>query len=323
VADNEQIYIVYIPLYIMIYDWAEIYCKAGDGGEGDTSSIMLSARRVVGGGGDGGKGGDVIIQVSPHLYDLNKFVINKKFIAQNGQRGKRNNKKGAQATNCMVNVPQGTLVFDRDGNFIVDMAGSTKEFLLLHGGQGGKGNYKKLYNLPAQTGQEQEILLDYRVVNDVAVIGFPNSGKTSLVNALTGKSFKVADYPFTTTAPAWAKAQGGASSFVILDTPPLKENSNERGLNKFLKHLFRSKIILLISANVNAYEEEFNILKQEIKALDGEPLANKKIFYLLSKVDTIDRSSLDLKKVIPVSTLNNTGIEELKRKIFKSLKQSV
>ncbi|MDD5583681.1 MAG: 50S ribosome-binding GTPase [Candidatus Omnitrophica bacterium] len=302
----------------MIYDWAQIYCKAGDGGEGDTSSIKLSARRVVGGGGDGGKGGDVILQVNPHLYDLNKFVFNKRFIASDGARGKRNNKKGAQAQNCIVNVPEGTLVFDGDENFIVDMSGEKKEFLLLYGGKGGRGNYKKVYSIPPEEGREQEIILDYRIVNDVAVIGFPNSGKTSLVNALTGKSFKVADYPFTTTAPAWAKAQYGSSSFVVMDTPPLKENSDERGLNKFLKHLYRTKIVLFISAAVNAYEKEFTILEREIKALDEELLTNKKIFYLLSKVDTIDERPT-IKNVIQISACTGSGIEELKKKIIKYL----
>ena len=161
--------------------------------------MSLSSRKVVGGGGDGGKGGDVILQINPHLYDLSKFKGNKKFIAKDGERGKEKNKKGKDAPALIVNVPCGTRVVEKD-QLIVDLINEGDEFLICHGGAGGKGNYKRDYNIPAQEGQAKEVVLDYRIPNDVAILGFPNSGKTSLFNILTGHNYKVAHYPFTTTS---------------------------------------------------------------------------------------------------------------------------
>ncbi|MDD5194183.1 MAG: 50S ribosome-binding GTPase [Candidatus Omnitrophica bacterium] len=304
----------------MIIDQAKIYCKGGNGGEGDCSKLTLSARRVIGGGGDGGGGGDVIIKVSPHLYDLNKFLINKKFIAACGERGKRNNRKGARGENLIVNVPQGTRILDLEGNLIVDLAQMAQEFLICRGGEGGRGNYKKEYSLPAQAGEERDCYLDYRIPNDVAILGFANNGKTSLLNKLTSKNFKVADYPFTTKACAWAQFESAYRKFVIMDMPPLKKNVKDAyAENNFIKHLYRSKIILFVSDNFSAFKEEFSSLKEQVSSLDEELLAGKKILYVLNKVDTIDKNTSDLKNIIPVSALNGAGIEELKEKIIKTL----
>ncbi|MFH1875684.1 MAG: GTPase [Candidatus Omnitrophota bacterium] len=332
----------------MIIDRVKIYVKAGDGGEGDLSSLTLSARRIIGGGGDGGDGGNVIIKVNPHLYDLNKFLVNKTFTATNGARGSRNNKKGKRGEDITVNVPEGTLVFDEAGNFIADVSGETQELLVCRGGRAGKGTYKKTYSLPAEAGEEHKLILDYRAPNDVAVLGMPNSGKTSLVNALTRHSFKVADYPFTTTSCAWAKATYAYKPFTVLDTPPLNEKTHSKGLNGFLKHLTRSSILLLVSENASRFQEEFAFLKKEIIAFDEETqslphvdegvqslpcagkgmrslphggeglLKGKKIFYLLSKVDTIEKGA-GAKNCLRVSAATGLGIETLKKKIVNAL----
>ncbi|MDP2923012.1 MAG: GTPase [Candidatus Omnitrophota bacterium] len=304
----------------MIIDEVKIYLKAGNGGEGSFSSMKLSPRRLVGGGGDGGKGANVIFKVSPHLSDLVKFNDNKKFIAQGGERGREYNKKGKNGVDLIVNVPAGTMVLDLEGSVIVDLIEENQEYLICQGGAGGKGNYKKLYSIPAEKGQEKEVILYYCVPNDVAIVGFANCGKTSLFNKFTGKSYKVAPYPFTTKACVWAPVSVDFKKFTVLDTPPLKkslENSDIK--HRFLRHLSRSKIILLLSEDLENYAQEFALLKKEISSFDPQLLEGKKLFYLLCKVDKIDKRELKIKGVIPISVEKDKGIEELKKKIIKTL----
>lgn len=306
----------------MIIDEVKVYFKAGSGGEGSFSSMKYSARRVIGGGGDGGRGADVILKVSPHLSDLIKFNERRRFIAQDGEKGKEYNKKGKHGEALFVYVPRGTQVVDTDGNLIVDLNEDNQEFLICRGGAGGKGNFKKLYSLPAQQGEEKEVILYYCIPNDVVIAGFANTGKTSLFNKLTGKSYAVADYPFTTKSCVWAPVEFDFVKFTIMDTPPVKKNIKNIYLeNSFLKHLFRSKIILFVSDNPNGCEEEFAALKKEISSFDKRLIRGKKIFYLLNKVDKMDKNTLDFKSVMPVSTLDDTGIEELKKKMLKALKE--
>jgi GTP-binding protein len=306
----------------MIIDEIKVYFKAGNGGEGSFSSMKYSARRVIGGGGDGGRGGDVIVKVSPHLSDLIKFNERKRFIAEDGEKGKEYNKKGSHGETLFVYVPKGTQIVDLDGNLIIDLNEDNQEYLICRGGAGGKGNFKKLYSLPAQKGEEKEAILYYCIPNDVAIAGFANNGKTSLFNKLTGKSYAVADYPFTTKSCVWAPVELDFIKFTIMDTPPVKKNIKNIYLeNSFLKHLFRSKIILLVSDNPDSCKEEYTALKKEISSFDKRLIHGKKIFYLLNKVDKIDKNKLNLKGVIAVSAIAGSNIEELKRKIVKTLKE--
>ncbi len=282
--------------------------------------LSLSHRKAIGGGGDGGRGGDVILKVTPHLYDLSKFKGNKKFIAQDGQRGRESNKKGKDAPALFVNVPFGTRVLDEDGQLITDLIAGEDEFLICRGGSGGKGNYKKEYTTPAHPGESKEVILDYRIPNDVAILGFANGGKTSLFNKLTGHDYKVADYPFTTTSCIWAKTEYEFKSCVVLDTAPFKrrKDSAQHIENKFLDHIFRSKIIILLSDVDNDFKQDFTDLKEEIALYDPLLLGGKKIFYLLNKVDKIDKKITD-RSLIPISAEKGTGLDKLKAKIFKSL----
>ncbi len=301
----------------MIVDEVKVYFKAGDGGEGGVCFIRFSDRRIIGGGGDGGKGGDIILKASEHLYDLHRFLINKNFIAEDGQRGGANNKKGKGGEDLVVEVPLGTMVKDLEGNVIVDLLTKEQTFLICRGGRAGKGNFKKRYSLAPQRGEKKELILDYRIPNDIAILGFPNSGKTSLFNKLTGKSFKVADYPFTTGSCAWAKFEG-YPNFTVLDTPPLKDNLKH---TEFLKHLWRAKVILLLSEEIFNYAEEFAILKKEILRFDAALLKQKKVFYLLTKVDKIDKLPPLAKGVLAISAKNNLGIAQLRKKIIQYLKR--
>ena len=301
----------------MIIDKVTIYLRSGKGGEGCSALTALSSRKVVASGGDGGKGGDVILKVSRHLYDLSKFKGSKKFIAADGERGRAKNQNGRDAEDLIVNVPSGTLVLS-DDKIIADLVGEGAEFLICKGGRGGKGNHKRDYTLPAQGFQEREVTLDYRIPNDVAILGFANSGKTSFFNALTGQERKVAEYAFTTTTCFWANSDHEFERFVVLDTPPFKKSKDSLPPeeNKFLRHIFRSKILLLLSDKASA-EDDFKSLEKEISLFDSFLLKTKKIFYLLSKIDTIDRKSK--RGFLKISVKKFETIEAVKGKISKSL----
>jgi len=303
----------------VIVDKVTVYLQSGKGGQGNFSFISLSSRKIIGGGGDGGRGGDVILKVNPHLYDLSKFKGNKKFIAEDGERGKEKNKKGKDAPCLIVNVPCGTRVIE-EGEVIVDLVKSLDEFLICRGGAGGRGNYKKDYTVPPQEGRACEVVLDYRIPNDVAILSFANSGKTSLFNILTSHNYKVADYPFTTTSCIWAKTEFEFKSCVILDTPPLrrKKAPAEHRENTFLRHIFRSKIIILLSDNFSNFRRDFADLEKEISLYEHSLLKKKKIFYLLNKIDKIDKQ-IKMKGIIPISAKEGIGIDRLKAKIFNSL----
>ena len=302
----------------MIIDKATIYIRSGKGGEPSSAVKNLSSRKTMGNGGDGGKGGDVVLAVSPHLYDLNKFKGNKKFIASSGERGAGGNKKGKDAKSLSVNLPEGTRVFEEE-ELLVDLAGQTNQFLVCKGGKGGKGSYKQDYTLPPEEGEEKYLTLDYRIPNDIAILGFANSGKTSLFNALTGQNSKVADYPFTTASCFWASGEHEFKLFKALDTPPLRKSKDLKNLaeNSFLRHIFRSKILLLLSENVTSAAQDFKAMEREISLFDKLLLSNKKIFYLLSKVDTIDKKK---GKILKVSSNNPESIRLIKEKIINNLK---
>lgn len=303
----------------MIIDEVKIYLKAGSGGEGHLSFMRMSRNKFAGGGGDGGRGGNIIFEVSPHLYDLSKFKGGKYFVAENGDRGKDNNKKGKGGNDVIVPVPLGTIVRDLEGNVIVDLNEPDERFLICHGGKGGEGNYKKEYTIPRELGEHKDVVLDYRAPIDVAVIGFPNSGKTALINKMSGKTFKVAHYPFTTVSPVWVRAQYHYQEFIVLDTPALVRDSGLKSIgNGFLKHLLRAKVILFLSENHENYEQEFSILKKEIMLFDKELLKDKKLFYLLTKIDTIKELKFP-KKFFSISVEKDINIKELMDKITTCL----
>ena len=306
----------------MIVDKVTIYCESGSGGQGCTCDLMLSSRRIIGGGGRGGKGGDVVLRVSPHHSDLVWFRGRKEFIAHAGARGEYNNRKGKEAENFYVNVPVGTIVRDLQENIIVDLNQKNQEFVICKGGHGGEGNYKKFYSLPPAPGEEKEAILDYRIPAQVVFLGLANGGKTSIFNKLTNKNAKVADYPFTTQSPLWADCEYRYRLFCVMDTPPIKESHEAtHEHNRFLRHLYRPKILVFVSGNVDTYKTEFKKIKAEIALFDAALLEDKTCFYVLNKSDTFKKTPKD-KKLILISCARGKGIETLREKLFNTLNHS-
>jgi len=304
----------------VIIDQFKIHVRAGNGGNGSDSILRREALKSMSWGGDGGRGASIFLKVSPHLYDLSKFKGKKRFKADDGKHGSPNNKTGKSARDLFIDVPLGTLVRDESGNLLADLCDKSSEFLIAKSGLAGKGNYKKAFATQGQEGELKIVILDYRIPNDAALLGLPNSGKTSLFNKLTKKEYKVAEYPFTTNTCFWADSYYEYEGFSIMDIPALYPYSHEeRGLgNGFLKHLYRSKIILLLSDDLDNLKEHFKIVKDQINRFDPKLLQNKKFFYLLTKADKIDVTVKG--SILPISVINDLNIAKLKIKILKTLK---
>ncbi|MBD3263681.1 MAG: hypothetical protein GF375_01085 [Candidatus Omnitrophica bacterium] len=306
----------------MIVDHLKVYFKAGRGGRGGSAISHISHHKERGDGGDGGEGGNVYLKVDAHYYDLKKFKSKNRFEAPDGEAGRAANRKGRDAEDLEVGIPPGTRVLTLNGKILADLTGTDESFLICRGGRGGKGNYKRDYTKPAGRGEEKEVFLDYRIPNDIAILGFPNTGKTSLFNALTGHDFKVAAYPFTTLSCITSKFTYNFRDYIVLDTPPLKRKGIScDSHNRFLRHIARSKILLFLSRADSDFESDFEAIKKGITGFSPGLLKNKKVFYLVNKIDKMDKIPVK-RGIFFISVQASLELKELKIEIERCLTAS-
>ncbi len=241
----------------MFVDKTKIYIKGGDGGNGHMS--FRREKFVPDGGpwgGDGGKGADIVFEVDEGLRTLLDFQYQKHFKGERGEHGRSKGQHGANATDRVVRVPPGTMIFDDDtGDLIVDLLHHGDRYVVARGGRGGRGNMRfATANNPApayaekgEPGQERYIVLELKVMADVGLAGFPSVGKSTLLGAVSRARPKVADYHFTTLAPnLGVVAVDDYKTFVMADLPGLIEGAHEgAGLgHQFLRHIERTRIIV-------------------------------------------------------------------------------
>lgn len=241
----------------MFIDRARIYVKAGDGGNG-----CVSFRREkyipAGGpdGGDGGRGGSVVLIADPNLATLIDFRYRKHFKAENGEHGRGKNQFGKDGEDLLIRVPPGTVVTHGEtGELIADLAKPGQKLIAAVGGRGGRGNTRfttSTRQAPAfaergEKGAELWINLELKLIADVALVGYPNAGKSTLIAAVSAAKPKIADYPFTTLVPNLGVVSLGlGQSFVVADVPGLIEGAH-RGVglgHDFLRHIERTRVIV-------------------------------------------------------------------------------
>ena len=327
-------------------DYVKLNVSSGNGGKG--SAHLHREKYIAKGGpdgGDGGRGGHVIIRGNKNLWTLYSFKFKRHFMAGHGGDGSKNRSSGAQGADVIVEVPLGTVVRDAETNTILfEITDVLQEQVLLEGGIGGRGNWHfktatnqtPRYAQPGRPGQEQQIILELKVLADVGLVGFPNAGKSTLLAALTAAKPKIADYEFTTLKPNLGiVAYRDFQSFVMADIPGIIEGAAEgKGLGHyFLRHIERNSILLfLIPADVLDVKKAFDILHNELVRYNPE-LIDKDFVVVLSKCDLLDDElkaayQEELKKTfdkIPhymISSVAQTGLQELKDGLWKMLNRS-
>jgi GTP-binding protein len=239
-------------------DEAQVHVKAGDGGAG-AISFRREAHVAKGGpdGGDGGHGGDVWLVADRDTASLLGFRDHPHRRAANGAHGMGKARHGQSGRDAVVAVPEGTAVHDRDGTVLADLVQHGDRWLAARGGQGGRGNARFLSNRrraprfaeQGEVGEERWLNLELKLMADVALVGFPNSGKSTLISSISAAKPKVADYPFTTLEPHLGVVRVADREFVVADIPGLIEGASEgRGLgHQFLRHVDRARVLLILT----------------------------------------------------------------------------
>jgi GTP-binding protein len=312
-------------------DEVKITVSSGHGGPGSVSFYRASMTPRGGpDGGDGGKGGDLILRASRHVNSLIDIRYNRKYPAQNGKPGSGSNCSGMNGDDMVIVVPEGTLVRNLEGEVLVDMTG-IKEYVLLRGGRGGKGNdfFKNSVNQapehaqPGEPGEELEIKLELKLIADVGIIGFPNAGKSTLISRISAAKPKIADYPFTTLTPNLGVVKAADfKSFVVADIPGLVKGAHLGvGLGiQFLKHIERTRFFIhLIDASGMSGRDpvaDYEDINNELKMYDANnaekegffSLSDRPQFVVLNKIDTLTPEDLlKLKNTFK----KKTGIEPI------------
>jgi GTP-binding protein len=282
----------------MFIDEARIYVRSGKGGDG---IVHFHREKYVarGGpdGGDGGRGGDVILEVSPSLNTLVKFRYQRRFIAPDGERGGPNNMTGRSGEDLIIPVPPGTVVYDDDtGELLGDLTEPGQRLIVCRGGRGGRGNAR--FATPrnqapriaekGEPGQERNLRLELKLIADVGIVGVPNAGKSSFLAAVTNAKPKIADYPFTTLEPNLGVADLDANtSLVLADIPGLVEGAH-RGVglgDAFLRHIQRTKVLIHLLDGLSPDPvADYAQINSELALFDPE-LTRKPMIVALNKID--------------------------------------
>ncbi len=264
----------------MFIDVAKIFIKAGNGGPG---AIAFHREKYVaaGGpdGGDGGKGGSIVFVADNNMNTLMDFRYKRKYVAENGEAGGRNNCSGANAKDLVIKVPKGTLIKDDETGLIIKDMSDGEPFVAAKGGKGGWGNQHfatstrqiPRFAKPGEPGEERMVRLELKLIADVGLVGFPNVGKSTFLSVVTSAKPKIAGYHFTTLVPNLGVVQAFEDkSFVMADIPGLIEGAADgAGLGiDFLRHVERCRLLIHI-VDISGSEgrdpiEDFEIINAEL-----------------------------------------------------------
>lgn len=310
-------------------DEAEIKVQAGNGGNGSAS--FRREKYIAKGGPDGGNGGDggsIILQADENMNTLVNFVSKKHFKAKHGQQGFGQNKYGAGGDDLTLKVPVGTIVFDKEsGDQLADLTEDGQQVIVAKGGLGGKGNANfksSTRRAPdfaelGEPGEEKELKLELKLIADVAIIGYPSVGKSTLISRISNARPKIADYPFTTLIPNLGVVKVDQTDFVVADIPGLIEGAHEgKGLGiAFLKHIERAEILVhLLDLTREDLMDDFKKLNLELASY-SKTLSKKDQIIVFNKMDAtipeiIEEVKKNFKKYKPlfISSVSGEGIDQ-------------
>ncbi len=320
-------------------DRAVLHVSGGDGGNG-CSSVRREKFKPLGGpdGADGGHGGNVILVVRSNTTTLLDYHYHPHQKATNGRQGAGSMRTGASGADVIVPVPNGTVVYDMEGNQLADLIGEGATYIAARGGRGGLGNASLAsvkrkapgFALLGEPGQTRDIVLELKSVADVALVGFPSAGKSSLIAALSAARPKIADYPFTTLVPNLGVVEAGGVTFTVADVPGLIPGASQgKGLGlEFLRHVERCAVLVHVLdcatlepgrdplSDLDVLEQELSLYKDDVAQLTQRPR-----LVVLNKIDVPEARELaDLVRpelearglsVFPVSAATREGLQPL------------
>jgi GTP-binding protein len=316
-------------------DRVELHVAAGNGGHG-CASVHREKFKPLGGpdGGNGGRGGDVTLVVDQSVTTLIDYHHHPHRKATNGKPGEGGNRSGKDGTDLTLLVPDGTVVLDKRGNVLADLVGHGTTFVAGQGGRGGLGNAALAsarrkapgFALLGEPGQARDVVLELKTVADVALVGYPSAGKSSLISVLSAAKPKIADYPFTTLVPNLGVVTAGSTVYTIADVPGLIPGASEgRGLGlEFLRHVERCSVLVHVLDTATLESErdpltDLDVIEAELRAYGG--LEDRPRIVVLNKVDIPDGQELadmvrpDLEargyQVFEVSAVAHKGLNEL------------
>ncbi|MFC9732758.1 GTPase ObgE [Streptomyces roseolus] len=316
-------------------DRVELHVAAGNGGHG-CASVHREKFKPLGGpdGGNGGRGGDVILVVDQSVTTLLEYHHSPHRKATNGKPGEGGNRAGKDGQDLVLYVPDGTVVLDKKGNVLADLVGHGTTYVAAQGGRGGLGNAalssarRKApgFALLGEPGDLDDIVLELKTVADVALVGYPSAGKSSLISVLSAAKPKIADYPFTTLVPNLGVVTAGSTVYTIADVPGLIPGASQgRGLGlEFLRHVERCSVLVhvLDTATLESDRDpvsDLDVIEEELKQYGG--LDDRPRIVVLNKIDIPDGQDLadmirpDLEergyRVFEVSAVARTGLKEL------------
>ncbi|MEV0000178.1 GTPase ObgE [Streptomyces sp. NPDC048370] len=316
-------------------DRVELHVAAGNGGHG-CASVHREKFKPLGGpdGGNGGRGGDVILVVDQAITTLLEYHHSPHRKATNGQPGAGDNRSGKDGQDLVLTVPDGTVVLDKEGNVLADLVGQGTTFVAGQGGRGGLGNAalssarRKApgFALLGEPGEARDVVLELKTVADVALVGYPSAGKSSLISVLSAAKPKIADYPFTTLVPNLGVVTAGSTVYTIADVPGLIPGASQgRGLGlEFLRHVERCSVLVhvLDTATLESDRDpvsDLDIIEEELRQYGG--LEDRPRIVVLNKIDIPDGQDLadmirpDLEargyQVFEASAVARTGLKEL------------
>ncbi len=321
-------------------DYIRIFCRSGKGGAGNSHFARTKFNAKAGpDGGDGGRGAHIILRGNSQLWTLLHLRYYKNVLAEDGEKGGKNNCTGRDGKDVIIEVPLGTVAKDEEtGEVEAEIMEDGQEIVWIPGGRGGLGNSNFAtptnqapeYAQPGEPGIEGWKYLELKILADVGLVGFPNAGKSTLLSAVSAAKPKIADYAFTTLTPQLGIVQyRDNKSFCMADLPGIIEGAAEgRGLgHRFLRHIERNSVLLfLIPADSADHAKEFSILYNELEQYNEE-LLHKKMIIAVSKSDMLDAElKEEIAKTLPegipytfISSVSNTGITELKDLLWKAL----
>lgn len=265
----------------MFVDECQLHVKAGDGGAGAVS-FRREAHVARGGpdGGDGGGGGNVWLVADQNVASLLAFKDHPHRSATSGSHGQGKGRHGRAGADLEVLVPEGTVVRDQGGELLADLAIAGHRWQAARGGQGGRGNASFLSNRrrapsfaeQGELGEERWLNLELKLMADVALVGFPNAGKSTLISRVSAAKPKVASYPFTTLEPHLGVVRAGEQEIVMADIPGLVEGASQgRGLgHRFLRHIERARVLVIMvdlaSPDGRRPSEQLRVLLGELES---------------------------------------------------------